>query len=367
MTNVTETISSSLQDLFEQYQRLPHQNDAISLLEQVLVSANSEALDYSQPWYKYWSAPLFNNTWETAYETSAALGVKYPEVAAAQWALHSNYGKRLTGTHNYFELVDDKTNEALNFSSAWECFKYIITRLYTNPEGANVNQGASSHDCARLLGEASYNDDPEYATKISRIIIAESPYPELRNGILSGRNIRVLVDVPYNYTDRSIETDSRLKYRENLSHVCAMVAGWHDQVSSVSEYRTLAAQNQSSIIPWQHVLTFRALGFQSQYTNDGTGEILEREIDAGNPVIVEWKNNNSIEGPSGSHPSCCVGYFNDDYIFIDPNGQADLINGGYLQTTAKSGHRVSYNKETWLRRWGGQAILVQQVPTTTED
>jgi hypothetical protein len=52
-------------------------------------------------------------------------------------------------------------------------------------------------------------------------------------------------------------------------------------------------------------------------------------------------------------------------VFNDPNGEADMTNGGYVSNSASRGAGVKYSKKSWLRRWEvdgpdtGWAILVK--------
>ena len=34
-----------------------------------------------------------------------------------------------------------------------------------------------------------------------------------------------------------------------------------------------------------------------------------------------------------------------------PNGEADLVNGGYVSTAASSGRGLRYSERNWGRRW----------------
>ena len=60
-----------------------------------------------------------------------------------------------------------------------------------------------------------------------------------------------------------------------------------------------------------------------------------------------------------------VGYTEEAIVHNDPNGEADMINGGYVSNAASNGKGVHYSRKNWLRRWEadgentGWAILVR--------
>jgi hypothetical protein len=51
----------------------------------------------------------------------------------------------------------------------------------------------------------------------------------------------------------------------------------------------------------------------------------------------------------------------------DPNGEADLANGGYVSTTIGSGQAQRYSERNWGRRWmvegAGSGWWIQIRPT----
>ncbi|MFM7674539.1 MAG: hypothetical protein ACKO5F_02880 [Synechococcus sp.] len=38
-------------------------------------------------------------------------------------------------------------------------------------------------------------------------------------------------------------------------------------------------------------------------------------------------------------------------LMHDPNGEADLVNGGYVSTAIGSGRKQRYSERNWGRRW----------------
>ena len=58
-------------------------------------------------------------TFDQAVGAATRAGIKFPRVAAAQWAVESAYGKSLSGTHNYFG-IKASGNEPSTSKSTWE-------------------------------------------------------------------------------------------------------------------------------------------------------------------------------------------------------------------------------------------------------
>jgi hypothetical protein len=81
---------------------------------------------------------------------------------------------------------------------------------------------------------------------------------------------------------------------------------------------------------------------------------------------VGWLHKGPAQSPSGGgHWSVVIGFTADaeHWILNDPNGEADLVNGGYVNHTKGAG--VKYSYERFNRRWmpdglsTGWALLVK--------
>ena len=66
--------------------------------------------------------------------------------------------------------------------------------------------------------------------------------------------------------------------------------------------------------------------------------------------MVGWLHKGPVGAPTGGgHWSVIIGATDAAYIHNDPNGEADLVNGGYLNHTKGAG--IAYSRKNWLRRW----------------
>ena len=171
----------------------------------------------------------------------------------------------------------------------------------------------------------------------------------------------VLLKVPYEYQLDNGPTG----YRECFSSSCAMIARYHGKVKSDDEYNKVRAKYGDTTDAQAQVLALRALKLtNSRFVTNCAPGLLESELRQGRPVAVGWLHHGPAQSPTGGgHWSVIIG-FDPDYWFVnDPNGEADLINGGYVNHTKGAG--IKYSKARFNRRWEvdgagtGWALLVR--------
>lgn len=176
-----------LVDLFRFYKGLPHQMAAVTELEAVINNANPHILGRDQGWFKTWSVSgkqsSFSNSWEGVLEAARIAGAKFPELAAAQWALESGYGKFTSGRNNFFGLKGDgsdkKTQEFINnqwvtitdsfidFPDLLSCVTYLVDHWYKDYKNyKGCNNAATREEAAKWLQKEGYATDPSYAGKL---------------------------------------------------------------------------------------------------------------------------------------------------------------------------------------------------------
>ena len=144
-----------------------------------------------------------------AYNLAKSLGALYPEVVAAQFVKESNFGRKPSGTHNYFGLKalpgggtkvlteeDDPItgkaskvkDEFLNFKTPEDSFKYVINRWHKDWKGyTGVESGGSMVRVTELLQEQGYSTDKGYA-KALQVLVGE--YSNLTAPIVTTRRRR---------------------------------------------------------------------------------------------------------------------------------------------------------------------------------
>jgi hypothetical protein len=359
-------------DLLAYYKGLPHQIAALEELEQAILKANPSIFNKDQNWYLTWSSSVpdkrqdYKNAWDGVYQAAKDAGAKYPECVAAQWALESGWGKHTSGENNFFgltgtgsnletkEFLDNQwvtvTNSFIDFPSLRSCVEYLVKHWYKDYKTyRGVNRANSPEECARLLVKERYATDPAYSKKLIEIMNTKRPD-------------KILL-VPYEY---QLDNASGRGYRECFSSTCAMIAKYYGQIDSDDEYNIIRARYGDTTDVNAQIAAMRSLGFDARFITNGDSQLLKGEIDSGRPVAVGWLHRGTIQAPhGGGHWSCCIGYTENSFVFNDPNGEADMLNGGYLSNNAARGTSVRYGKKNWLRRWEvdgartGWAIVVK--------
>ena len=170
----------------------------------------------------------------------------------------------------------------------------------------------------------------------------------------------VLLKVPYEYQLDNGPTG----YRECFSSSCAMIAKYYGKVKSDNEYNAIRSKFGDTTLAEAQLAALRSLGLQARYVSNCAPGWLEAELRQGRPVAVGWLHQGPAQSPSGGgHWSVIIGFDATHWILHDPNGEADLVNGGYVKNTGGAG--ILYSKERFNRRWmpdgaaTGWAILVK--------
>ena len=118
-------------------------------------------------------------------------GAKYPQLVAAQWALESGWGKKPSGTNNFFG-IKATDSESSTSKPTWEVIngKRVDTsanfKNYETPQDSvndlvnkwykdfgsykGVNRAGSAAEAADLLRQEGYATDPNYSKKLKDIM-----------------------------------------------------------------------------------------------------------------------------------------------------------------------------------------------------
>ena len=359
MTNPTNTIR--LLDLFRFYrQGLPHQMAAIAELEAVINKTNPNILTRNQSWFKTWSQAgkilEITNDWDGIVRAARTAGAKFPELVAAQWQLESAGGTATSGRNNFFGLkgsgTTTKTQEFINnqwitvsdsfidFPDIQTCVVYLVDRWYKDYKSyKGINNSASAEDAARQLQHQGYATDPTYADKLIRIL--NDKLPDTKSAGTS------ILKVPYEY---QLDNKSGTGYRECFSSSCAMVARFWGRIGNDDAYNLVRRKYGDSTDVRAQIGALAELGLKATFIQDATIADLESEIRAGHPTPVGWLHRGKVTNPDGSgHWTVAIGFTPTHIIMNDPNGEADLLNGGYV--TNKGGAGTAYSRKNWLPRW----------------
>ena len=172
----------------------------------------------------------------------------------------------------------------------------------------------------------------------------------------------VLLAVPY---EAQNDNASGTGYRECFSSSAAMLARFYGKITSDDAYNKFRAKYGDTTDAKAQVNALKALGLNARFITNCTVALLEAELNAGRPVMVGWLHKGAVTAPTGGgHWSVVIGYTPSAFIHNDPNGEANLTQGGYANTA--KGKAVNYNRSAWLKRWlveganSGWALLVSR-------
>ncbi len=368
-------MSIKLTDAAKFFAEEQHQIDAWNWLQGQL---SADTLESFAVRYRTKPQPTnqYSNTWDGVLAAGKAAGAKWPEVVAAQWALESGWGKHTSGLNNYFGLKGNgtqvNTQEFINgkwitikagfidFPDLYTCVCYLVDRWYKDfGKYQGVNRANSRNECANLLVKENFATDPNYSVKLIQIMDAKLETPGENQNITIKEKILL---VPYEY---QLDNKSGTGYRECFSSTCAMIAKYYGKIKSDDEYNTIRSKYGDTTNKDAQLKTLRFLGLAARFITNGNAALLENEIRNNRPVAVGWLHQGLVTRPTGGgHWTCCVGFTPVDFVHNDSNGEADMINGGYVSNNATKGKGVRYSRKNWLRRWEcdgpntGWAILV---------
>jgi hypothetical protein len=365
-------MADKLSDAAYYYKALPQQKIAFAWLQNLIPA---EVLKEFFVLYRK-DQPVkdvYSNTWDGVVAAAKICGAKYPELVAAQWALESNYGKDVSGKNNYFGIKgkgsDRSTQEYINnqwititdgfidFPDLLTCVAYLVDRWYKNYKTyIGINNATNRNEAAYELQKQGYATDPDYPTKLIRLMneYSKDSIPKPASSIL--------LNVPYEY---QLDNKSGTGYRECFSSSCAMIAKYYGKVKTDDEYNAIREKFGDSTAYTSQIKALQSLGLNARFITNGNVTLLENELRNQRPVAVGWLHKGSAAQPTGGgHWTCCIGFDKDSFIFNDPNGEADMVNGGYVSNSATAGKAVKYSRKNWLRRWEvdsigtGWAILI---------
>jgi muramidase (phage lysozyme) len=114
--------------------------------------------------------------------------------------------------------------------------------------------------------------------------------------------------------------------------------------------KKLRAMGGSTTDPQAHVKLLNSMGIAARFITNGDWSTMERQLAAGIPVPVGWLHHGPASRPTGGgHWSLAVDLTKDLVVMHDANGEADLVNGGYLANLDGKGQR--YSRKNWGPRW----------------
>ncbi len=159
----------------------------------------------------------------------------------------------------------------------------------------------------------------------------------------------IVLDVKY---QSQLDNASGYGGRECFSSSCAMVAMYYGKVKNDDHYNIVRSKYGDTTDAQAQVHALRELGLEANFITNATTNDLKHQMKIGRPTPCGWLHVGNVNDPrGGGHYSVCVGMSDEDeqWIHHDPNGEADLVFGGYINHT--DGAYVKYSYKNWNPRW----------------
>ena len=122
-----------------------------------------------------------------------------------------------------------------------------------------------------------------------------------------------------------------------------MLARFWGKVSCSDEYNAIRRRCGDTTSAEVQLAAVRSLGLTANFATNGDRAELEEQIRLGRPVAVGWLQHGPVSSPSGGgHWSVVIGFSESHSIHNDPNGEADLEQGGYTANTHGAGQHYSW-------------------------
>ncbi len=166
-------------------------------------------------------------------------------------------------------------------------------------------------------------------------------------------------------------------YRECFSSAAAMVASFYRRVTTDDEYNDIRNKYGDTTSVEAQLAALRSLGLKAEFRKDGDADLVERELEAGRPVLAGYLSAGNMlrgEPPMCSGLGCghwlvISGYAgknsNDpEWIVQDPLGYPEMEKGGH--SNPHLGRNVRVRQAAFYQRWQaegpgtGWVILVNE-------
>ena len=387
----------TLEQLFRYNKGLPHQLAAIPLLEDDLrENGYAAAMRRDRPWFATWSqagkqdAPVAAEAWlplvrKIVQEFEGCELTAYPDPATGGepwtvgWGSTRIMGRAVKPHETIVQAQADAQLEVdlrrfhagvttlLPMASAWSANRQAALVSFTY----NVGTGALDSSTLRKRLLSGEDADKVIAEELPKWVSPQQPH--VIEGLRRRRNAEIALFLgeaakpaapakPAKPTEvrlavpffSQLDNKSGTGWRECFSSSCAMAAAFWGKVKSDDEYNRIRAKYGDTTDAQAQVQALRSLGLDARLITNAAPGMVETLLQEGCPVPVGWIHQGQLNSPKGDgHWSVIVGYNKTAWIHMDPYGEADIINGGYINHT--KGNGVLYSRANWDRRW--------QVPT----
>jgi GH24 family phage-related lysozyme (muramidase) len=175
----------------------------------------------------------------------------------------------------------------------------------------------------------------------------------------AGKNANGLIQLPVPYLSQNDSVTGQGS-RMCFASTCAMAAAFL-RPGSLSgsgqlddQFLALVQCHGDTTDASAQVAALQSLGIQARFRTDGAIDDLIAQLQRGIPCPVGWLHKGPASSASGGgHWSLVIGWdpATRQLLMHDPNGEADLVNGGYVNTAIGRGNALRYSERNWGRRW----------------
>jgi|TARA_R100000084_G_scaffold27447_1_gene9966 hypothetical protein len=161
---------------------------------------------------------------------------------------------------------------------------------------------------------------------------------------------------------RQLDNETGTGYRECFSSAAAMVAAFYKRVQTDDEYNQIRAKYGDTTSVEAQIAALESLGLKAVFRKDGDADLVERELEAGRPVLVGWLHAGNMllgeppmcNGLGCGHWSVISGYAgknsrDPEWIMQDPRGYPEMEKGGH--SNPHRGRNVRIRQAAFYQRW----------------
>jgi GH24 family phage-related lysozyme (muramidase) len=173
-----------------------------------------------------------------------------------------------------------------------------------------------------------------------------------------------LIQLPVTYLSQNDSTTGQ-GGRMCFATTCAMAAAFLKPGSLSGsgqmddQFLKLVQRHGDTTDAGAQVAALQDLGIEARFRSDGRIEDLVEQLQRGVPCPVGWLHKGSSSAPTGGgHWSLVIGWdpATRQLLMHDPNGEADLVNGGYVTRSIGSGKAQRYSERCWGSRWQVEGV-----------
>ena len=119
-----------------------------------------------------------------------------------------------------------------------------------------------------------------------------------------------------------------------------------------TDYLSVVRRHGDTTSQATHQAALKELGVKARFVQNCSASQAQGEIRAGLPLAMGYLHRGPVTAPAGGgHWLACCGFDAHAWSVMDPFGELDLINGGWLRSGGTSGQSRRYSYKNFNPRW----------------